>query len=83
MHPQTVVWMTRTDYELVKVPGRPGNHNTNELETMVETTVDGGNPASPGMYKTLVNNGIHSISTGEFTGFLNRQMVAPLDTEKG
>jgi len=27
-------------------------------------TVDGQNPAPPGMYKTLVNNGINCLSTG-------------------
>ena len=34
-------------------------------------TVDGRNPAPPGMYKTLMNNGIFTISTG--AGFLNHQ----------
>ena len=36
------------------------------------TTVDGRNPAPPGIYQNLVNNGINYIptSTGEFTGFL-------------
>jgi len=31
---------------------------------MEKHTVDGRNPAAPGMYETIVNNGILAISTG-------------------
>lgn len=81
VHPQTdqtFKQMTRTDYELLGLEmmffvlngnGETWKSQHNERETMVETTGDGGNPASPGMHKTLVNNGIHTISTGDYRDF--------------
>ena len=44
---------------------------------VLRSTVDGTNPALPGMYKTPVNNGIFTTvpSTGELAGFLNHRQV--------
>jgi len=44
------------------------------VSPLKKTTVDGRNPAKPpGMYKTLVNNGINYLSTG--AGFLPSTVV--------
>ena len=53
-------------------PNTPQGGVNNHLKKRGDCdTVDGGNPAPPGMYKTLKNNELKlPTSTGEFTGFL-------------
>ena len=51
-----------------KIPGTPGS-----LEIPNLGTVDGWNPAPPGMHETLINNGIFTISTGAGFSSINRK----------
>ena len=67
-HPEYIPVKTTNEYLPCKVDMGVEYAGYHPKGTTIFPTVDGRNPASPGMYKNLVNNGIFSTSSG--VGFL-------------
>ena len=53
------------------------NEESGESKQIHNDTVDGRNPTPPVIHGNPMKNGRFSISTGEFTGFLNHQQYIP------